>query len=155
MREYEARREIENIYERAKKNIKSKIETKGLAMKGTAKGQALSEIMAVIDEEMEIDIAEELVNARRILREYYNKYTNLNSLEQQIYEKKKILEEQQKVANIVSMLTDDVLKNAIIAYNAIKNDYRRGSEDARTIAIAYITSKGREDLKDTFTEEKA
>lgn len=39
MREYEARREIENIYERAKKNIKSKIETKGLAMKGTAKGQ--------------------------------------------------------------------------------------------------------------------
>ena len=124
-------------------------------MKGTAKGQALSEIMAVIDEEMEIDIAEELVNARRILREYYNKYTNLNSLEQQIYEKKKILEEQQKVANIVSMLTDDVLKNAIIAYNAIKNDYRRGSEDARAIAIAYITSKGREDLKDTFTEEKA
>ena len=152
MREYDDRRQIDNIYEKAKKNIKKKIETKGLEMKGSTKGQALSEIMAVIDEEMEIDIAEELVNARRILRQFYNKYNEVESLERKIYEKKKILEEQEKVANIASMLTDDVLKNAIIAYNAIKNDYRRGSEDARAIAIAYITSKGREDLKDTFTE---
>ena len=49
MREYEERREIENFYEKAKKNIKKKIEDKGVSCKGSAKGTALSEIISVLD----------------------------------------------------------------------------------------------------------
>ena len=156
MREYEERRQIDNIYEKAKKRIKEQIELKGVSCKGSAKGQALSEIIEVLDKELEIDIAEELVTARRLLREYYSKYTDLESLQRKIYENKQKLEEQKAVEGLVGMLTDEVLKNAIIAYRTIKSE-RHGiygnSEDARAIAIAYITSKGREDFKDVIEED--
>lgn len=148
MREYEDRREIDNMYETAKKHIKEKIELKGLSMKGAAKGQALSEIMAVFDDEMGINIAEEMITARRLLQVYYKKYYEVNDLDRKIYEKTQQLKEQQAVEGLVSMLTDDVLKNAIIAYNSISEGRNRG--DAKEIAIAYITAKGREDLKDTL-----
>ena len=152
MREYEERREIENIYDGAKKHIKAMIEAKGVTMKGTAKGVALSEIMSVLDKELEIDIAEELVNARRLCREYYKKYTDLESLDRKIYEKKQELEKQNEVANLVSLLSDEVLKNAIIAYNGINDSRSRygNKEDAKAIAIAYIKSKGREDLEEVL-----
>lgn len=88
MREYEECREIDNIYEGAKKRIKTLIEAKGITMKGTAKGTALSEIISVLDK------AEELVKARRMCSEYYKKYTDLESLDSKIYEKKKELERQ-------------------------------------------------------------
>ena len=148
MREYEDRREIDNMYEMAKKRIKEKIELKGLSMKGAVKGQALSEIMAVFDDEMGIGITEEMITARRLLRDYYKKYYEVNDLNRKIYEKTQQLKEQQAVEGLVSMLTDDVLKNAIIAYNSISEGRNRG--DAKEIAIAYITAKGREDLKDTL-----
>ena len=156
MREYEERREIDNIYEGAKKHIKTLIEAKGVTMKGTAKGAALSEIMSVLDKELEIDIAEELVKARRMCREYCSKYTDLESLDRKIAEKKQELERQNEVANLVSLLSDEVLKNAIIAYNGINDSRSRygNKEDAREIAIAYIKSKGREDLESVLTGEK-
>ena len=156
MREYEERREIENIYEKAKKNIKAQIEAKGISMKGSAKGQALSEIMAVIDKEMEIGIAEELVTARRLCRQYYSKYTDMAILETKIKENERKLKEQEATVGVVSYLTDETLKNAILAYNAIKSDRFRGagSEDAKEIAIAYINSKGREDLQDVLEVEE-
>lgn len=156
MREYVERREIENIYEKAKKNIKAQIEAKGISMKGSAKGQALSEIMAVIDKEMEIGIAEELVTARRLCRQYYSKYSDVEILERKIAENEKKLKEQQAIVDLTSHLTDEVLRNAILAYNAIKIDRYRsaGSVDAKEIAIAYINSKGREDLKDVLEVEE-
>ena len=106
MREYEERREIEKFYEKATKNIKAQIEAKGVSMKGSAKGLALSEIMAVIDREMEIFIAEELNTARKLLREYYKKYTEVESLKREIYENQEKLKEQQAVVELVSLLTD-------------------------------------------------
>lgn len=152
MREYEERREIENIYEGARDRIKTLIEANGITMKGTAKGAALSEIISVLDKELEIDIAEELVKARRMCREYYKKYTDMESLDSKIYEKKQELERQNEVANLVSLLSDEVLKNAIIAYNGINDSRSRygNKEDAKAIAIAYIKSKGREDLTETL-----
>lgn len=157
LREYDARRELENLYEKAKKNIKAQIEVKGVSCKGSAKGAALSEIIEVLDKELEIGIAEELMTARRVIREYYNKYTDVESLERKIYENKEKLAEQQATAGMVALLTDEVLKNAILAYQAIKDsDNRRygNREDAKEIAIAYVKSKGREDLKDVITEDK-
>ena len=155
MREYEERREIEKFYEKATKNIKAQIEAKGVSMKGSAKGLALSEIMAVIDREMEIFIAEELNTARKLLREYYKKYTEVESLKREIYENQEKLKEQQAVVELVSLLTDETLKNAIIAYNSTKNNHRYGNnEDAKAIAIAYIKSKGRQDLEDAFEGDK-
>lgn len=154
MREYEERREIENFYEKAKKNIKKKIEDKGVFCKGSAKGTALSEIISVLDDELEIGMAEELVTARRLCREYYKKYDEVSSLERKISEKKEELEQQRKVVDLVSYLTDETLKNAIIAYNSINDNRGRygNKEDARAIAIAYINSKGREDLKDVISQ---
>jgi hypothetical protein len=154
MREYEERREIENFYEKAKKNIKKKIENKGVSCKGSAKGTALSEIISVLDDELEIGMAEELVTARRLCREYYKKYDEVSSLERKISEKKEELEQQRKVVDLVSYLTDETLKNAIIAYNSINDNRGRygNKEDARAIAIAYINSKGREDLKDVISQ---
>ena len=67
MREYEERREIEKFFEKAKNQIKKQIEMKGVSCKGSAKGTALSEIIAILDDEMEINIAEELVTARRAI----------------------------------------------------------------------------------------
>ena len=149
MREYEERREIENFYEKAKKRIKEQIEMKGVSCKGSAKGLALSEIIAVIDEEMEINIAEELVTARRALRAFCDKYNHNETLERKLYENERKLEEQKKAASIVEMLTDETLKNAIIAYNPMTTDrYNRG--DAKEITIAYLQAKGRADLKEKF-----
>lgn len=156
MREYDDRRAIENFYEKAKKRIKEQIALKGIDMKGGAKGQALTEIMDVLDKELEINIAEEMLTARKMLREYYKKYNEVESLDRKIYENQEKLAEQQAVCNMVSLLTDDVLKNAILAYQAIRNE-RAGrygnSEDAKAIAIAYITAKGREDLKEVIADE--
>ena len=154
MREYEERREIENTYEKAKKRIKELIEARGLSMKGSAKGAALSEILAVFDKELEIDIAEELVTARRLCREYYKKYTEVEALETKYRENEQKLKEQAAVANMVSLLTDNVLKDAIIAYNSMSSGrYGRGN-DAKDIVIAYITSKGREDLREVIDAAK-
>ena len=152
MREYAERREIEEFYEKAKKRIKEQIEAKGVSCKGTAKGAALSEIISVLDKELEIGIAEELVTANKQLRAYYRKYNDVESLERRYAEAEEKIKEQQAVVDLVSHLTDDVLKNAIIAYNALNNNsrYGRGNGDAKDIAIAYITSKGREDLKDVL-----
>lgn len=149
MREYEERREIEKFYETAKKNIKEKIETKGVSCKGGAKGQAITEIMSVFDDEMEIGIAEEMVTARQMLRQYCDKYREIESLERKFYENKKKIEEQEAVKSLVDCLTDEVLRNAILAYNAIRN-----SDNAKEIAIAYIKSKGREDLQDVIDESE-
>ena len=151
MREYEARREIENIYDKSKKNIKAMIEAKGASCKGSAKGTALAEIMSVFDDEMGIGIAEELFNARRAVRQYYKKYSEIEALEQEYKEKEEKLKEQKALADTISLLTDDVLKNAIIAYKSIDNGrYSRNANDAKDICIAYIKTKGREDLMDTI-----
>ena len=148
MREYDDRRELENIYEKVRKNIKEQIELKGVSMKGSAKGNALSEIMSVFDDELGINIADELRIGRALIRKYYNKYNDIQSLEMKYNENKRKLEEQEAVSGMVSLLTDEVLKNAIVAYNALSE--RRGRTDAKDIVIAYITSKGREDLKDVI-----
>ena len=151
MREYEDRREIDKIYEKAKKNIKKRIEDKGVSCKGSAKGTALSEIISVLDQELEIDIAQELATAKRLCHEYYQKYQDVVALERQYRENEEKLKDQAKVIDLVSHITDDVLKNAIIAYNALDNGRRYGNkEDAKAITIAYIQSKGREDLKDVI-----
>lgn len=149
MREYQDRRDVENIYEKARNNIKKTIEAKGVSMKGSTKGAALSEIIAVIDKEMEIGIAEELATATRLIREYYKKYTVVSHLDREIYEKKQELETQEKIVGLISHLTDETLKNAIIAYNCIK-DTSRDSHNAKEIALAYINSKGRTDLNDVI-----
>lgn len=153
MREYEERREVENIYEAARKNIKSRIEAKGVTMKGSARGTALTEILSVFDDEMGIKVAEELVTARKQIREYYRKYNELRRLEEDIADRKKVLAANDQVASVVSLLTDDVLKNAIIAYNSI-SEGRMNRGDAKEITIAYIKSKGREDLKDVIESEE-
>lgn len=149
MREYQDRHDIENIYEKARNNIKKTIEAKNVSMKGSTKGAALSEIIAVIDREMEIGIAEELVTATRLIREYYKKYAVVSHLDREIYEKKQELEKQEKMVGLISHLTDETLKNAIIAYNCIK-DTSRDSHNAKEIALAYINAKGRSDLNDVI-----
>lgn len=156
MREYEDRSEIENFYETAKKHIKKMIEDKGVSCKGSAKGIALSEIIAVLDKELEIGIGEELVTARRMCREYYKKYSDVEYLERQYRENEEKLKEQKKVIGLVEYLSDEVLKNAIIAYNALNDGRGRygSKEDAKAIAIAYINSKGREDLKGVIDNDE-
>lgn len=42
------------------------------------------------------------------------------------------------------------MKNAIVAYEALSD--RRGRSDAKEIVIAYIESKGREDLMDVVEQ---
>ena len=152
IREYEERDAIEKFYTNAKKAIKEKIEMKGVSCKGSSKGTALSEIISVLDDEMCIGLSEELINARKAMRTYCRKFDDIQSLEREYYEKKKKLEEQQAVGSMVSLLTDEVLKNAILAYNALKEGNGRygRSEDAKEIVLAYIKSKGREDLTDTI-----
>lgn len=149
IREYEERREIEKFYDHAKKAIKEKIEMAGVSCKGSAKGQAVSEIISVLDDEMCIGLSEEMINARKNMRIYCRKFNDIESLEREYQDKKKKLEEQEAVSGLVSMLTDEVLKNAILAYNAIKDSGGRfgNGTDAKEIAIAYINSKGREDLE--------
>ena len=151
MREYEERREIEKFFEKAKNQIKKQIEMKGVSCKGRAKGTALDEIIAILDEELEINIAEELVTARRALRAYCDKYNHNETLELKIYENEKKLEAQRKAAGIVEMLTDETLKNAIIAYNAMTTD-RNNRGDAKEITIAYLQAKGRADLVENIKE---
>ena len=149
MREYEERNEIEKFYENARKNIKSKIEALGVSCKGAAKGAALSEIISVMDDALEIGIAEELVSARKNIHAYCRKYNEILSLERKIRENEEKLKAQQAVAEMVSLLTDDVLKNAIVAYNSLYEG-RMNRGDAKEIAIAYINSKGRQDLEQVF-----
>ena len=150
MKEFEDRRELENIYDGVRKNIKERIEAKGISMKGSAKGTALSEILSVFDEELELGIAEELRNGRSAIRAYYRKYNDVENLEREYREKEQKLEAQQKLANTVSLLTDETLKNAIVAYEALSD--RRGRSDAKEIVIAYINAKGREDLTDIIEQ---
>lgn len=155
MREYEDRREIEKFYETAKKNIKKMIEDKGVACNGSANGRALSEIIAVIDKELEIGIAEELVKVRRMCREYYKKYSDVERLDRQYKENEEKLKEQAKVVGLVEHLSDEVLKNAIIAYSALNDGRGRygSKEDAKAIAIAYINANGRGELKNVLEED--
>ena len=148
MNEYKDRRELEQAYEVARNNIKERI----AAMKGSAKGTALSEIISVFDDELGLNIAEELRNGRNSIRDYYRKYNEVENLEIKLRENEQKLEAQNKVANMVSLLTDDTLKNAIVAYEALSD--RRGRSDAKEIVIAYIESKGREDLMDTFKADR-
>ena len=150
MKEFEDRRELDNIYNAVRSNIKERIEVKGVSMKGSAKGTALSEIISVFDEELEIGIAEELRSGVRAIRAYYKKYIEVESLERQLRENEQKLEAQQKLANTVSLLTDETLKNAIVAYEALSD--RRGRSDAKEIVIAYINTKGREDLTDIIEQ---
>lgn len=146
MNEYKDRRELEQAYEVARNNIKERIAAKGVSMKGSAKGTALSEIISVFDDELGLNIAEELRNGRNSIRAYYRKYNEVESLEIKLRENGQKLEAQNKVASMVSLLTDDTLKNAIVAYEALSD--RRGRSDAKEIVIAYINAKGREDLTD-------
>ena len=148
MREYDDRRELDNYYEKVRQNIKAQIELKGVSMKGSAKGNALSEILSVFDDELGINIADELRTGRALIRKYYSKYNDIQSLEMKYNENKRKLEEQEAVSGMVSLLTDEVLKNAIVVYNALSE--RRGRTDAKDIVIAYINSKGREDLSDVI-----
>lgn len=150
MNEYKDRRELEQAYEVARNNIKERIAAKGASMKGSAKGTALSEIISVFDDELGLNIAEELRNGRNSIRAYYRKYNEVESLEIKLRENEQKLEEQNKVANMVSLLTDDTLKNAIVAYEALSD--RRGRSDAKEIVIAYINAKGREDLTDIIEQ---
>lgn len=150
MKEFDDRREFEKIFENTRNNIKEQITAKGVSMKGSAKGTALSEIIAVFDEELELGIAEELRRGRALIRDYYRKYNEVKSLEIKLRENEQRLEAQQKVANMVSLLTDEVIKNAIIAYEALSD--KRGRSDAKEIVIAYIKSKGREDLMDVMKQ---
>lgn len=150
MKEFDDRREFEKIFKSVRSNIKERIEAKGVSMKGSAKGTALSEIISVFDEELEIGIAEELRNGVRSIRAYYRKYNEVESLERQLRENEQKLETQQKLANTVSLLTDETLRNAIVAYEALSD--RRGRSDAKEIVIAYINAKGREDLTDIIEQ---
>ena len=150
MREYEDRKEFEKIFEAVRNNIKEQITAKGVSMKGSAKGTALSEIIAVFDEELELGIAEELKKGRGLIRAYYRKYNEVESLERELRENEQKIEAQQKLSNTISLLTDDTLKNAIVAYEALSG--RRGRSDAKEIVIAYIESKGREDLMDVVEQ---
>lgn len=155
-REYEERKEIDKFYEKAKKAIKERIESAGVSCKGSAKGQAVSEIISVLDDEMCIGLSDELINARKAIRIYCRKFDDIQSLEREYNEKKQKLEEQQAVGSMVSLLTDEVLKNAIIAYNALKEGNGRygRSEDAKELVLAYIKSKGKEDLTDTILRKE-
>lgn len=150
MKEFEDRKEFEKIFEVVRNNIKEKITAKGVSMKGSAKGTALSEIIAVFDEELELGIAEELRRGRGLIRAYYRKYNEVERLEVKLRENEQKLEAQQKVANMVSLLTDETLKNAIVAYEALSD--RRGRSDAKEIVITYINAKGREDLTDIIEQ---
>ena len=150
MKEFEDRKECEKIFEVVRNNIKEKITAKGVSMKGSAKGTALSEIIAVFDEELELGIAEELRKGRGLIRAYYRKYNEVESLEVKLRENEQKLEAQQKLANTVSLLTDETLKNAIVAYEALSD--RRGRSDAKEIVITYINAKGREDLTDIIEQ---
>ena len=150
MKEFEDRKEFEKIFEVVRNNIKEKITAKGVSMKGSAKGTALSEIIAVFDEELELGIAEELRKGRGLIRAYYRKYNEVESLEVKLRENEQKLEAQQKLANTVSLLTDETLKNAIVAYEALSD--RRGRSDAKEIVIMYINAKGREDLTDIIEQ---
>lgn len=153
IRGYEERKEILNLYEKARKTIKERIESAGVSCKGSAKGQALSEILNVLDDEMCIGLAEEMAKAQKAVRTYCQKFDEIQSLEREYNEKKQRLEEQQAVGSMVSLLTDEVLKNAVLAYNALKEGNGRygRTEDAKDIVVAYIRSKGREDLTEVVT----
>ena len=149
MREFQERRDIENFYEQAKKQIKEKIETKNISMKGSTKGIALTEIISILDQELEIDIAEELVKARKALRAYYKKYYEVEDLDRQFKENDKKLKAQQKLIDTISLISDETLKNALLVYNSIPN-----KNDARDIVIAYLKSKEKDDLIDIIDESK-
>ena len=149
MREFQERRDIENFYEQAKKQIKEKIETKNISMKGSTKGIALAEIISILDQELEIDIAEELVKARKALRAYYKKYYEVEDLDRKFKENDKKLKEQQKLIDTISLISDETLKNALLVYNSIPN-----KNDARDIVIAYLKSKENDDLIDVIDESK-
>lgn len=155
MKEYDDRKEFDKIFETVRNNIKERIIAKGLSMKGSAKGTALSEIISIFDEELELGIAEELRKGRGLIRAYYRKYNEVENLEIKLRENEQKLEAQQKLSNTISLLTDETLKNAIVAYEALSD--RRGRSDAKEIVIAYIKSKGREDLTDIIeqTERRA
>ena len=148
MREYKERRDIENFYEKAKKNIKTQLEAKNISIKGSTKGAALSEILSIIDNEMEINIAEELINARKALRAYYKKYHEVEDLERKFVLNEQKIKEQKALIDTTSLITDDVLKNALLAYNSISN-----KNDAKDIVIAYLKSKGKEDLANNIIED--
>ena len=152
MKEFEDRKEFEKIFESVRNNIKEQIALKGVSMKGSAKGTALSEIISVFVEELELGIAEELRQGRRLIRNYYRKYNEVESLEIKRRENEQKLEAQQKLVNTVSLFTDETLKNAIVAYEALSD--RRGRSDAKEIVIAYINAKGREDLTDIIEQTK-
>lgn len=149
MREFQERRDIENFYEQAKKQIKEKIETKNISMKGSTKGIALAEIISILDKELEIDIAEELVKARKALRAYYKKYYEVEDLDRKFKENDKKLKEQQKLIDTISLISDETLKNALLVYNSISN-----KNDARDIVIAYLKSKEKDDLIDIIDESE-
>ena len=157
MKPYEERENIDKIYEKARKRIKERITQKGCDCKGQSKGRALDEIIAVLDDELEIGIAQDLEDARKEMYTYCRKYEKVENLDRKIQERQEKLKELESVKNMVDLLTDDVLKNAIIAYNSIDNStrYTRGysREDAKDIAIAYIKSKGREDLETIIKEQ--
>jgi sulfur relay (sulfurtransferase) DsrC/TusE family protein len=156
MQEYKDRHELGAIYEKAKKRIKEQIELKGISCKGSAKGQALNDIISIMDNELGIGITEELYTATMLIREYYKKYNEVASLDRKIHERKQELEDQNKVTDLLAHLTDETLKNAVIAYNSLNDNRGRygNKEDARAIAIAYINSKGREELKDVLEVAK-
>lgn len=151
MKEYKDRREVENIYEYAKQKIKEQLEQKCVSMKGSAKGMALSEIMSVLDKELEIDIAEELINARQLIRNYYNKYSQLDYMDRQYKENQKKLEEQQKMIDETNLITDETLKNIIYAYNVLSKNHSK--DNAKEIIVAYLNSKNREDLTNMIEGE--
>ncbi len=153
IRGYKERKDILNFYDKARKAIKERIESAGVSCKGSAKGQALSEILTVLDDEMCIGLAEELIEAQKAIRTYCQKFDDIQSLEREYNEKKQKLEEQQAAVSTTSLLTDEVLKNAVLAYSALKEGSGRygHNEDAKDIVVAYIRSKGREDLTEVVT----
>lgn len=137
---------IKDIYEKARANIKKELELKGAACKGSAKGVALSEIIAVMDQELEIGMAQEIETAKRRAHEYCQKYENMERIERRAYEAQEKIKETEKVLSLVDSITDETLKNAVLAYNAIK-DTSRDSHNALQIALAYIKHNGRTDLE--------
>ena len=137
--------QIEKIPDDIRKRIKEKIDAKcALTSSSTAKGIALAEILSIMDDELMIGMAKELANAKKELQDYRSKYSDIEKLEDLYHQYRDLLDEQDALVKLTSSITDEPLRNAILAFHAMKS--KDTIQAARDVAITYLTSIGRQDL---------
>ena len=142
---YEDSRKVDKIPDDVRKNIKEKIDARcALTSSSTAKGIALAEILSIMDDELMIEMAKELAKAKQELHEYIIKYNDIKELDDLYNQYRDLLDTQDAIVKLTFNITDEPLRNAILAFHAMKG--KDTIQAARDVAITYLTSIGRQDL---------